>query len=142
MRYHEGQRAVQRRAGGSELAERLLRGTGEELPGPAQAFVAQQRLLIIAGSDAGGHVWASALHGEPGFARAVAPGTLAIAARPHPGDPLAAMLDSGPVPVGLLAIEPQTRRRMRVNGLATPVDGGLRVQTRQVYANCAKYIAR
>src|SRR5215204_2614554 len=142
MRYHEGQRAVQQRAGGSEVAERLLRGTGEELPEPAQAFVAQQRLLILAGSDADGRVWATALHGEPGFARALAPGTLAIAARPHPGDPLAATLDSGPVPVGLLAIEPQTRRRMRVNGLGTRVEGGLQVHTRQVYANCPKYIAR
>ncbi len=46
----------------------------------------------------------------------------------------------------MIAVEPQTRRRMRVNGIAAPVDfgsqAGLRVHTDQVYSNCPKYISR
>ncbi len=142
MRYHDGQLAVQRRAGGGDRAERLLRGMRAELPEPARAFLADQRLLILSATDADGRAWASPLHGAPGFARAVAPDVLAIAARPHAGDPLASVLAAGPAPVGLLAIEPRTRRRMRVNGIATPTAEGLQVHTRQVYSNCPKYIAR
>ena len=82
MRYHDGQLAVQRRAGGGDRAERLLRGMRAELPEPARAFLAEQRLLILSATDAEGRAWASPLHGVPGFAGAVAPDVLAIAARP------------------------------------------------------------
>jgi predicted pyridoxine 5'-phosphate oxidase superfamily flavin-nucleotide-binding protein len=44
--------------------------------------------------------------------------------------------------MGLLAIEPATRRRMRLNGDAEAVEGGLLLHARQVYANCPKYIQR
>jgi hypothetical protein len=40
----------------------------------------------------------------------------------------------------MIAIEPQTRRRMRVNGTAVPTPNGLRIHTEQVYSNCPKYI--
>jgi predicted pyridoxine 5'-phosphate oxidase superfamily flavin-nucleotide-binding protein len=142
MRYHVGQLAVQRRAGGADQAERLMRGMRAELPEPARAFLAQQRLLVLAAADADGRVWATPLHGAPGFARATAPDVLAIDARPHGDDPLAGALGAGPVPAGLLAIEPATRRRMRVNGLVAPAGDGLRFHAEQVFSNCPKYIAR
>ena len=142
MRYHEGQLAVQHRAGGADQAERLMRGMRAELPEPARAFLAQQRLLVLAGADADGRVWATPLHGAPGFARAIGPDTLVIDALPPGDDPLAGVLGAGPVPAGLLAIEPATRRRMRVNGLAVPAGDGLRFDVEQVFSNCPKYIAR
>ncbi|GLW96226.1 pyridoxamine 5'-phosphate oxidase family protein [Microtetraspora sp. NBRC 16547] len=42
--------------------------------------------------------------------------------------------------IGLLAIEPRTRRRMRINGRARREGDGLVVTTEQVYANCPKYL--
>jgi predicted pyridoxine 5'-phosphate oxidase superfamily flavin-nucleotide-binding protein len=140
--YHAGELEVQLRAGEAEIGQRLLRGIRSELPEVAQAFLAQQRLLLVASTDPEGRVWCSVLSGPAGFVRAADERTVAVAARPHDGEPLARALAAAPAPVGLLAIEPATRRRMRVNGTAEPVDGGLRVRTEQVYSNCPKYIAR
>jgi predicted pyridoxine 5'-phosphate oxidase superfamily flavin-nucleotide-binding protein len=142
--YHGGERAVQRRAGEEAvaIAERLERGIRAELPGPARAFLAEQRLLLAGSTDPGGRVWCSLLSGPPGFVGTPDDRTVAIAALPQTGDPLADALAAGPAPVGLLAIEPQTRRRMRVNGIAERDGGGVTVRTEQVYSNCPKYIAR
>ena len=57
----------------------------------------------------------SLLTGVPGFVRATTPGTVAIAVHPVPGDSLVPTL-TRPVKVGMIAIEPATRRRMRLNG--------------------------
>lgn len=142
--YHDGERAVQRRAGAEAvaIAERLERGIRAELPGPARAFLAEQRLLLAGSTDPGGRVWCSLLSGPPGFVATPDERTVAIAALPHAGDPLADALAAGTAPVGLLGIEPQTRRRIRVNGIAERDEGGVTVHTEQVYANCPKYIAR
>jgi predicted pyridoxine 5'-phosphate oxidase superfamily flavin-nucleotide-binding protein len=140
--YHDGQRAVQRRAGGAATAERLERGIRSEIPDVAQEFLAGVRLIFAASTDPDGHVWCSALSGPPGFVATPDDRTVAIAARPAAHDPLARALDAGSAPVGLLAIEPQTRRRMRVNGTAELDPDGVRVATEQVYSNCPKYIAR
>ena len=78
----------------------------------------------------------------PGFLATPDDRTVAIAALPPAGDPLARTLAAGPAPAGLLAIEPQTRRRLRVNGTAELDAGGVRLRTEQVYGNCPKYIAR
>ncbi len=140
--YHDGQRAVQRRAGGSGMAGRLERGIRAELPEGARAFLAEQRLLLAGTADPDGLVWCSVLAGPPGFLATPDDRTVAIAALPPAGDPLARTLAAGPAPAGLLAIEPQTRRRLRVNGTAELDAGGVRLRTEQVYGNCPKYIAR
>ena len=138
--WHAGERAVQERVGEAGRADRSLAGIRPEIPPVAAEFLAAQRIVLLGARDARGRVWCSLLSGAPGFARAPDARTLAVAALPAPGDPLAAALAAGPAPVGLLAIEPQTRRRMRVNGTAAVEDGGLRVHTEAVYANCPKYI--
>jgi predicted pyridoxine 5'-phosphate oxidase superfamily flavin-nucleotide-binding protein len=140
--YHDGQRAVQARAGGAAMAERLERGIRSELPDVAQEFLAGLRLIFTASTDPDGRVWCSVLNGPPGFVATPDYRTVALAARPAAHDPLARALGAGPASVGLLGIEPQTRRRMRVNGTAELEPGGVRVTTEQVYSNCPKYIAR
>ena len=55
-----------------------------------------------------------------------------------PGDPLAGELNT---PVGGLAIEPSTRRRMRLNGEAFTTDDGVTIALEQVFSNCPKNIA-
>jgi predicted pyridoxine 5'-phosphate oxidase superfamily flavin-nucleotide-binding protein len=140
--YHDGEREVQRRAGGGATAKRLERGIRSAMPDVAREFLAGLRLLFAGSTDRAGRVWCSVLSGPPGFVATPDDRTVAVAARPAGHDPLAHALGAGPAPVGLLGIEPQTRRRIRVNGIAELVPDGLRVRTEQVYSNCPKYIAR
>ncbi len=140
--YHDGQLAVQRRAGGRATAERIERGISAELPDVAREFLGGLRLLFAASSDPDGRVWCSVLSGAPGFVGTPDERTVAVAARPGAADPLARTLAGGPAPVGLLGIEPQTRRRMRVNGIGELGERGLHLRTERVFSNCPKYIAR
>jgi uncharacterized protein len=138
--FHEGELAVQRRAGVAANAERIGRIIRREIPEAARAFAAAQRFVVLGAADAAGRVWATLLQGEPGFLSTPSEELLRIDARPRPGDPLAESLD-GEADVGLLVIHPATRRRMRVNGRARPREPyGLEVATREVYSNCQKYI--
>ncbi|HET6578902.1 MAG TPA: pyridoxamine 5'-phosphate oxidase family protein [Gemmatimonadales bacterium] len=138
--FHEGELAVQRRAGVAANAERIGRIIRREIPEAARAFAAAQRFVILGAADAAGRVWATLLQGEPGFLSAPTEELLRIDARPPPGDPLAESLGSE-ADVGLLVIHPATRRRMRVNGRSHPREpNGLEIATREVYSNCHKYI--
>ncbi|MFG3442065.1 pyridoxamine 5'-phosphate oxidase family protein [Nonomuraea sp. NPDC047897] len=135
---HEGETAAQRRAGftGSGWGSA---GVKAAVPAVAAEFLARQRLLVIAAADAAGAVWASPLAGPPGFAAAPDERTVTVDRLPGPGDPLAGRFDTER-DIGMLALEPGTRRRMRVNGRARRDGSGLVVRTEQVYANCPKYI--
>jgi uncharacterized protein len=147
--YHAGELAVQARAGVQEAARRIGNGIRSSIPAAAQEFLRGQPMLVIASLDADGQVWASLLTGPPGFIRALDERTVLIEARLAEGDPLGDNLRTG-AQIGLLAIEPATRRRMRLNGVAEGVPAGtdgstgaclaLRVHAQQVYSNCPKYI--
>jgi predicted pyridoxine 5'-phosphate oxidase superfamily flavin-nucleotide-binding protein len=138
--YHEGELEVQRRAGVAANAERIGRSIRREIPELARRFAEERRFAIIGAGDAQGRLWATLLQGPPGFLSAPAADRLHVAARPRPGDPLAASLGAA-TDVGMLLIEPASRRRMRLNGRARPDGvGGLEIETREVYANCPKYI--
>jgi uncharacterized protein len=145
--YHSGELAVQDRAGLSDQAGFSLGGIGEVVPEVATAFLAEQPMIIVGGADPTGRVWASQLTGPPGFLRTPTPRVLTIDALPLPGDPFADVLagageDRRPTKVGMIAIEPATRRRMRVNGRAVREPGGLYVDIDQVIANCPKYLQK
>jgi predicted pyridoxine 5'-phosphate oxidase superfamily flavin-nucleotide-binding protein len=133
---------VQQRAGDTRVAERLERGIRPVVPDGAEDFLAGLPLLFVAATDPSGRVWASVLSGPPGFVDAPDERTVTAAAVPPADSPLAHALGAGPAPVGLLALEPDTRRRIRVNGTGTLDADGLTVRTEQVYGNCPKYIQR
>jgi predicted pyridoxine 5'-phosphate oxidase superfamily flavin-nucleotide-binding protein len=138
--YHEGELAVQRRAGVAANAERIGRSIHREIPELARRFAEERRFIVVGAADAEERVWATLLQGPKGFLSIPSEDRLWVAARPLPGDPLERTL-AGPADVGTLLIDPATRRRMRLNGRATPDPGGsLVVQAREVYANCPKYI--
>jgi hypothetical protein len=139
--WHDGERAVQRRVGEVVEAERTAAGIQQIIPEVAAEFLAHQPMLIVAATAADGLVWASLVTGPPGFLQVPFTNTLVVDAQVPPGDPLAATL-AEPALVGTLAIEPRTRRRSRVNGLARPTPDGFLVEPHQVYANCPKYIQR
>ncbi|MFG2225197.1 pyridoxamine 5'-phosphate oxidase family protein [Streptomyces sp. NPDC048644] len=134
--YHEGERAVQRRAGETERADRIGLSIGSGIGDIAAVFLGLQTQLVIAAADGAGRLWCSQLTGPPGFLRATGPHTLSVAARPPEGDPLAAALAAGPLPLGTLALDVRTRRRLRLNGTARPTPRGLALATGQVFPNC------
>ncbi|MEV6109709.1 pyridoxamine 5'-phosphate oxidase family protein [Streptomyces sp. NPDC051940] len=139
--YTKGELAVQRRAGVSGPAGNALRGIRSEVPEVAAVFLAGQPMIVAGAADPEGRIWATVLTGRPGFLSVPEPGVLAVGARPLPGDPLADIL-AGEAKLGTIAIEPATRRRMRLNGTSSPYGEGLRVRLDQVISNCPKYLQK
>ena len=140
--YHAGELAVQRRMGQAEIAARVGRMIRTEIPAAAAAFLSEQPMIVLAATDDAGRVWASLVTGPAGFVHAEDDQTISVDALPVPGDPLREVLRRPSQQVGMIAIEPQTRRRMRVNGSVQPTAAGLSIHPDQVYSNCPKYISR
>jgi predicted pyridoxine 5'-phosphate oxidase superfamily flavin-nucleotide-binding protein len=140
-RFHAGEAFVQRSAGLAEQAEAVGRIVGDSISRAAADFLHGQRLAIASSLDESGRPWASVLSGPAGFLRAEDARRLRIVALPAEDDPLAANLRARPE-LGLLVLDPPTRRRMRVNGRASLSEDGLLVRTDEVYGNCPKYIQR
>jgi hypothetical protein len=138
--YHEGELEVQKRAGVAVEAARLSRSIFDAIPAPAQRFLLERRFAVLGAADGAGRVWASLLAGPPGFLLPVDERTLRISAALPASDPLAGALRDG-APVGLLAIDFATRRRMRLNGqVHMTTDGALELRARECFGNCPKYI--
>ena len=139
--FHEGERAVQTRVGVQErmaqLGPRVIR---DFMPDQHRDFFAQLPFVIVGTVDAAGQPWASVLAQPPGFLHSPQPQQLDVRARPLPGDPLAANLADGAA-IGLLGLEPHTRRRNRMNGIVRAVKAsGFSVELSQSFGNCPKYI--
>jgi uncharacterized protein len=143
--FHTGEISVQRRMGQGQIAERVGRMVRAEIPGAAADFLTEQPMVVVSAADGSDRIWAGLITGPPGFIHTEDARTVVIDALPAPGDPLAEIL-SRPRRIGMIAVEPATRRRMRINGTAEPrgvgSSAGLRVHTNQVYSNCPKYISR
>ncbi len=137
--YHEGEVAVQRRAGVQLLADRVGRSIGGQLSPPLAAFLAQQELLVMTALDVQRRPWATILSGARGFLEAQDARTLSVRGRLGTDDPVAPLLHAGAA-VGLLAIDLATRQRVRVNGVFQPGSEAWAIQIEQAYGNCPKYI--
>ncbi|GAB7190693.1 pyridoxamine 5'-phosphate oxidase family protein [Kineococcus sp. NUM-3379] len=138
--YSPEELTAQRLAGESEIAARSGRAIRSALPPVAQEFLATQPLLVAGAADRAGDVWATMLTGLPGFLRPAGPAAVDVLSAPVPGDALDG-LATRRGPLGALAIEPATRRRVRLNGTTEPLPGsGFRLHLDQVVANCPKYL--
>ncbi|WP_394816260.1 pyridoxamine 5'-phosphate oxidase family protein [Streptomyces mooreae] len=140
--YHAGSRAVQDRLGVRAVADHIGRSIGPGLREVTAAFLGLQPMLVIGAADEAGRMWSSLLTGTPGFVRATGPRRIAVTGGPPDGDPLTTALATEGTPVGTLALDPRTRRRLRLNGTAAPTPRGFVVATEQVFANCPKYLQR
>ena len=138
--FHAGELAVQQRAGTRQEAARLSPMLDPaELRGGIVSFLADRTFAAVTARDVGGRLWTSPLSGPPGFLEAVSPTTLAIHARLPAGDPLHG-LPAGQQ-AGLVVVEFAARRRVRINGTLTEVDGDtLVIEVEQAYGNCPQYI--
>ncbi|SED37002.1 pyridoxamine 5'-phosphate oxidase family protein [Streptomyces sp. TLI_105] len=133
--YHSGSLAVQERLGVQDLAAHVGRSITDGIRPIAAAFLEAQPMLMIGAADQEGRVWSSLLTGAPGFARATGPHTVSVAADLPEGTPDGA-------PVGTLALDPRTRRRMRLNGTARRSGRGFTIEAEQVFSNCPKYLQK
>jgi predicted pyridoxine 5'-phosphate oxidase superfamily flavin-nucleotide-binding protein len=137
--WHEGELEVQRRAGVASEAGELQGMVRPGMAPPLAVFLSQRQFAVLGTLDASDRVWASVVVGDIGFIRALDPYTVEIAGGWATTDPLLEniMHDSH---VGMLAIDFNNRRRVRINGTAERSDGILRIHAEQVYSNCPKYI--
>lgn len=139
--FHEGERRMQASVG---VAERMA-GIGDSvirdhMPQQHREFFPLLPLLIVGSVASDGRPTASVLAGEPGFVSSPNEHTLRIAALPDTDDPLRNVLVAGSQ-LGLLGIQPHTRRRNRANGIVREVDAlGFTVDIQQSFGNCPKYI--
>ena len=153
--YHDQSRALQDRFDSrriaDRLAEKLLRA---EFSDEDRAFIAQQSFFFLATADAHSQPDCSYKGGAPGFVRVVAPDTLAFPS--YDGNGMFKSLgniSSNPA-VGLLFIDFQAGKRLRVNGdAALHLDDPLkdaypeaqaivRVRAEHIFPNCPRYIHR
>ncbi|MFB6812003.1 pyridoxamine 5'-phosphate oxidase family protein [Streptomyces sp. NPDC056387] len=141
-RYHQGSLAVQERVGVRDLADHVGRSIGTGIKDVAAAFLELQPHLVVGAADGAGRLWASLLTGPPGFVRATGPHRMAVRGGPPAGDPLAEALATEGTRVGTIALDPRTRRRMRLNGTVEVTAGGFAVAAERVFANCPKYLQR
>ncbi|MFE9749375.1 pyridoxamine 5'-phosphate oxidase family protein [Saccharothrix saharensis] len=138
--FHEGELAVQRRAGVSGDAARLSAMVAPaRLSAGVAGFLAERTFAAITARDGDGVLWLSPLTGPPGFLHVDSPAALTARTSPAVGDPLRGL--PADQPVGLIAVEFALRRRLRVNGTLSDVgDDGLRVEVEQAFGNCPQYI--
>jgi uncharacterized protein len=141
--FHEGERAVQARVGAAvrarmaEIGPRVIR---DFMPDQHREFFEQLPFVVAGTVDANGQPWASVLAQPPGFIQSPDARHLLLRAQPLAGDPLQATLADGAA-IGLLGIEPHTRRRNRMNGIVRGVNApGFAVELSQSFGNCPKYI--
>jgi uncharacterized protein len=138
--FHEGELAVQTRAGVHAQAARLGGAmlAVPDLNGGISRFLAERDFAVLTARDADHRLWTSPLIASAGFLEARDRG-LIIHSAPDSGDALNRLAEGQPV--GLLAIEFATRRRVRVNGTLTCAGSSeLQIVVDQAFGNCPKYI--
>jgi len=139
--FHAGEREAQRRAGVRERAEQAgKRAIRDFMPDQHRTFFAQLPMLLVGSVDSDGRPWASVLAGRPGFISTPDERTMHVAAPPLFGDPLGATLAVG-ADLGLLGLEPHSRRRNRANGTVMALDDTVvDIRITQSFGNCPQYI--
>jgi len=138
--WHEGETFIQEKLGVKErmaaVGQRVVR---DFMPDQHRDFYAQLPFIVLGSVDQAGDAWATFVEGQPGFMSSPSPVVLDIAATRDPSDPASEGLADG-LPIGLLGIEMHTRRRNRMNGFVSTIDGGFRVDVDQSFGNCPRYI--
>jgi predicted pyridoxine 5'-phosphate oxidase superfamily flavin-nucleotide-binding protein len=151
--YHDGSRRLQDRFETRRLADRLEHVIKHGIfTDGDRAFIESRSLFFLATADAEGRPDCSYKGGRPGFVRVVGPSTLAFPS--YDGNGMFKSLGNILVNphVGLLFIDFETPKRLRVNGRASiderdPLLAELigaqlvvRVEVEAAFPNCPRYI--
>jgi predicted pyridoxine 5'-phosphate oxidase superfamily flavin-nucleotide-binding protein len=153
MAYNEGNRRLQDRFDTRRLAdrieERIVRTSIDE---DDRAFIEGCDMFFIATADAEGRPQCSYKGGDPGFVRVLDERTIAFPVYDGNGMYLTAGNVLVQPKVGLLFIDFEGRKRMRLNGVASVDDADpllpqypeaqllVRVAATEVFPNCPRYI--
>lgn len=138
--FHAGERQVQKRLGVEGIEAWASKVVRPYLPEQHRAFHTSLPFLIAAARDANARPWVTLLSGADGFITSPDDRSLRIDTRPAPGDALENAFIPG-ADIGLLGIQPATRRRNRVNGrIAADTSGALVLAVDQSFGNCPQYI--
>ncbi len=133
---------MQRRAGVEQAAAAVGRHMRSRISPDLAEFLASRVFAVIAGSDPQDRSWASLITGEAGFARVIDERRLLLSGELAEHDPLAAAFDPPGGLLGLLALEPDTRSRVRLNGVGARTPDGLLIEVSEVFGNCRRFIQR
>lgn len=151
--YHAGMRAWQDRYDTRRLADRLDERLGRsEFRAEDRAFIESRALFFLASADAAGRPDCSYKGGRPGFVRVLGPDTLEFPSFDGNGQFRSLGNLRVNAAVGLLFIDFESPRRLRVNGRAEVLDDAaslarhhgaqlvVRVQAQRIFPNCPRYI--
>jgi hypothetical protein len=151
--YHDGSRQLQDRFDTRRLADRLAEvKVHDRFTADDAAFIERLDMFFLATADAAGQPTCSYKGGDPGFVRVVDERTLAFPNYDGNGMYLSMGNVAVNPAVGMLFIDFERQRRMRVDGTSTvlPCDELLalypeaqfvvRVSAMRIYPNCPRYI--
>ena len=151
--FHESHRQLQRRFDTVRLADRIEeRLFRERITDDDRAFIARMDMFFLATADAAGRPNCSYKGGDPGFVRVVDERTLIFPNYDGNGMYLSMGNTTENPHVGLLFIDFENQKRLRINGIAEiapaeAVEPGypeaqfvVKVSVRQVFPNCPRYI--
>ena len=151
--YNEGNRRLQDRFDTRRLADRIEeRIVHTVIDEGDRAFIEGCDMFFIATADAEGRPQCSYKGGDPGFVHVLDERTIAFPVYDGNGMYLTAGNALVNPQVGLLFIDFERRRRMRLNGVASFAEGDellaqfpeaqlvMRVEATEVFPNCPRYI--
>lgn len=152
MTYHAGARRLQDRFDSRRLADRLVEKLWRTAFTPEdKAFIEASPMFFLATADASGQPDCSYKGGLPGFVRVTGPSELSFPS--YDGNGMFRSLGNLLVNpgVGLLFLDFEQPRRLRVNGKATITENAsgfdgaqllVRVAAEAIFPNCPRYIHR
>jgi predicted pyridoxine 5'-phosphate oxidase superfamily flavin-nucleotide-binding protein len=153
--YHAGMRQLQDRFDTRRLADRLDERLGRSaFTAEDRSFIESRSMFFLASADAEGRPDCSYKGGDPGFVRVTADDELAFPS--YDGNGMFRSLGNliANPGVGLLFIDFESPRRLRVNGRASIADDDpllagfigaqlvVRVRAERIFPNCPRYIHR
>ncbi|HWQ02253.1 MAG TPA: pyridoxamine 5'-phosphate oxidase family protein [Gaiellaceae bacterium] len=151
--YHDASRRLQDRFDARRLADRIdERIVHETIDDDDRAFIERCDMFFIATADSEGRPQCSYKGGDPGFVRVLDDATIAFPVYDGNGMYLTAGNVLVNPNVGLLFIDFERRRRMRLNGTASISEDDplladypeaqmmVRVAASEVFPNCPRYI--
>ena len=151
--YHEASRRLQDRFDTRRLADRIEdRIVRDRIDADDRAFIEARDMFFIATTDGDGRPQCSYKGGDPGFVRVLDEHTIAFPVYDGNGMYLTAgnLVETGRV--GILFIDFEGRKRVRLNGIASVDDADpllheypeaqlvVRVRATEVFPNCPRYI--
>ncbi len=153
MAYHSGSRELQDRFDTRRLADRIERVLQREtIDDDDRSFIERCDMFFIATADADGRPQCSYKGGAPGFVKVLDERTIAFPNYDGNGMFLTAGNALVNPHVGLLFIDFENRKRMRLNGIASQAEDDpllgewpeaqfvWRVRATEVFPNCPRYI--